>query len=252
MAWSRGELLHEGKSKQVWAVLDAQGAPRPDLVWLHYKDDATAFNGVKHAVVADKGAVNAALSRHLTGLVTARSSLRSHLLEPLGPLDHLCRRVEIIPLEVVVRNVVAGSCAKRFGREEGEVLSAPLVEFFYKSDALGDPPVSDVHALAFGWAERWELEFLRMAGLEVNRVLTDFWAGLGITLVDFKIELGRTAEGALVLADEISPDGSRLWERGTLRKLDKDVFRRDLGDLGATYRELYERVFGQPLHAVEA
>jgi len=237
---TRGALIREGKSKQVFAVDGDDGH-----VILHYKDDATAFNGVKHALIADKGAVNAALNWHLMKMVEARTGVDSHLVEKISDRDQLCRRVEIVPVEVVVRNIVAGSAAKRFGREEGELLPFPMVEFFLKDDDLGDPPMSDVHALAFGWAKQWELEYFRYAAEKVNAALQDFWGELGVDLVDFKIEFGRTPQGHLVLADEITPDGCRLWEKGTGRKLDKDVFRRDLGDLSDTYREVYQRVFGE-------
>jgi len=235
----RGALIREGKSKQVWEVVGD-----PGHVVVHYKDDATAFNGVKHAEVRDKGAVNAALNWHLMSLVEEQGKIPSHLVKRLGEVDQLCRRVDIIPVEVVVRNVVAGSASRRFGLEEGLTLSGPMVEWFYKSDELNDPPMSDCHALLFNWAEQWELEYFRHAALEVNRVLCKFWSDLGVTLVDFKIEFGRASSGQVLLADEITPDGCRLWETATGRKLDKDVFRRDIGDLGDTYREVYQRVFG--------
>lgn len=241
----RGAQIYEGKAKQVFATDDS------DLVWIHFKDDATAFDGAKKAVVADKGEVNARISAHLLDRV-ARAGVPTHLVEVAGPRDQVCRRVEIIPIEVVVRNVVAGSACKRFGRTEGEVLPRPMVEFFYKSDELHDPPMSEEHALVFGWAEEWEMVWMRHAAGIVNDVLRSFWDGLGVTLVDFKLEFGRSVEGGrptnrLLLADEITPDGSRLWEKGTMRHLDKDVFRRDLADLGDTYRELFARVFGHGL-----
>lgn len=239
----RAELLHEGKAKQVFATTD------PGYVWIHYKDSATAFDGAKKAEIEDKGEVNCRISARLLEYVYETTGIRHHLARLVSPRDQLCHRVEIIPIEVVVRNVVAGSIARRFGRTEGEVLPWPLVEFFYKSDPLHDPPMSEEHALLFGWAERWELEYLRWAALRVNETLRAFWDGLGITLVDFKLEFGRHASGAILLADEITPDGSRLWEKGTNRKLDKDVFRRDLGSLSDTYRELYQRVFGEGLRA---
>ena len=237
-----GELIREGKSKRVVALVDD-----PEHVLIIYKDDATAFNGVKHASVADKGRINAAISWHLMGYVAKETGLPTHLVSRVDETRQICRKVEIVPVEVVVRNIVAGSCCRRFGREEGEKLPFPMVEFFVKSDELGDPPCSDVHCIAFGWAEQWELEYFRMAALKVNDALCRFWDALGVDLVDFKIEFGRTPEGQLLLADEISPDGCRLWEKGTGRKLDKDVFRRDLADLGDTYRELYTRIFGVEL-----
>ncbi|MED5373520.1 MAG: phosphoribosylaminoimidazolesuccinocarboxamide synthase [Myxococcota bacterium] len=239
---TKGEKLHEGKSKQVYAV---QGDDRH--VILTYKDDATAFNGVKKDSVEDKGAINAAINWHLMNHVSKVTGVPNHLISEVDGTNHLCHKVEIVPVEVVVRNIVAGSCARRFGREEGEVLPFPMVEFFYKSDELNDPPISAVHARAFGWAHDWELAYFEHAALRVNAAMQAFWDALGVDLVDFKIEFGRTPEGHLLLADEISPDGCRLWEQGTGRKLDKDVFRRDLGDLSDTYRELYKRIFGRSL-----
>ncbi len=238
--------LYEGKAKQVYATSD------DDLVWLHFKDDATAFNGVKKASIRDKGEVNAAISAHIMGRVGA-AGIPTHLVEVAGPRDQICHRLEIIPVEVVVRNIAAGSICKRLGLEEGTALARPLVEFFYKSDELNDPLIIDDHALLFGWAEAWELAYLRHAALRVNAVLQEFWDSVDVTLVDFKLEFGRALgkgqQGRILLADEITPDGSRLWEKGTLRKLDKDVFRRDLGDLGDTYRELFARIFGEAFHA---
>lgn len=242
----RTELLHEGKAKQVYATTD------PGRIWLHYKDSATAFDGVKKAEIADKGAVNCGISAHLLRMVEREAGVPIHLETVLGPRDQICKKVQIIPIEVVVRNVAAGSFSKRYGVAAGTPLARPLVEFFHKSDALHDPPIADEHALHFGWAERWELEYLRWASSRVNDALIRFWDGLGVQLVDFKLEFGRLNPGAVLLADEITPDGSRLWEKGTQRRLDKDVFRWDLGDLSETYRELYARVFGHALGAQEA
>ena len=235
----RGELLYEGKAKRVFAVED------PELVIIEFKDDATAFNGVKRASISDKGRINLAISAYLFDEVAA-SGVDSHMVKVLSDTEMLCRRVEIVPVEVIVRNFVAGSLARRYGREEGPELDQPLVELFYKSDELDDPLMHEDIALAFGWAKAWEMAYMREAALEVNAALQRFWGTLDIDLVDFKIEFGR-AGGRLFLADEITPDGSRLWEKGTRRKLDKDVFRRDLGDLSDTYRELYARVFGRKL-----
>lgn len=235
----RGALLYEGKAKQVYASAD------PNRVILHFKDDATAFNGIKKASVADKGRINTAMTMHLFQRL-ATAGVRHHVVEQLSPTDLLCERVEIVGVEVVVRNRVAGSFAKRYGLEEGQALPAPLVEFFVKSDALNDPLINEDAAVMLGLAQRWELTYLAHAGLEINKILQAFWDGLGIELVDFKVEFGRH-QGRLLLADEITADGARLWERGTGRKLDKDVFRRDLADLGDTYRDLYQRVFGVAL-----
>lgn len=233
------ELLYEGKAKQVFATAD------PAFVVLHFKDDATAFNGVKKASIADKGVINCALSAHFLRLVEREAGVPTALVEQLGDRDQLFRKVEIIPVEVVVRNVVAGGLAKRLGMPEGASLSRPLVEHFYKSDALNDPQITEDCAQVLGMAKAWELACMREHALAVNDCLRRYWDSLGITLVDFKLEFGRVG-GRVVLADEITPDGSRLWEKGTGRKLDKDVFRRDLGDLSETYRELRRRVLGDP------
>ena len=245
----RGPLLREGKSKQLFLALNEDGSVDRKRVVLHYKDDATAFNGVKFDVVKDKGTVNAAISWHLTRLLEEEGGIRTHLIRKLSTVEHLCHNVEIIPVEVVVRNLVAGSAAKRFGRIEGEVLVEPMVEYFYKSTPLNDPHIGEVHALAFGWAERWELEFMKSSALAINEILRGYWSGWDLDLVDFKIEFGRSLSGTILLADEISPDACRLWEKGTRRKFDKDVFRRDLADLGDTYRELYARIFGKNVGA---
>jgi phosphoribosylaminoimidazole-succinocarboxamide synthase len=234
----KATLLYEGKAKQVYATQD------PERVILHYKDDATAFNGIKKAQIADKGVINCRLSAFFLEMV--RPTVPVHFEKQLSPRDQLCRKVEIIPVEVVVRNRIAGSFAKKLGLAEGGLLSRPVVELFYKSDALNDPPVNEDAALALGWAKGWELLCMREYALEVNRILIGFWDRLGVDVVDFKLEFGRIGQ-QVVLADEITPDGARLWERGTGRHLDKDVFRRDLGDLSETYREIYQRVFGERL-----
>jgi phosphoribosylaminoimidazole-succinocarboxamide synthase len=236
---NRGEQLYEGKAKRVYATDD------PGLVIIHFKDDATAFNGVKKASIADKGRINAALTVHLFQEVE-KAGVKTHFVKQLGERELLCKKVEIVPCEVVVRNVIAGSLAKRYGLSEGKPLPWPLVELFYKSDSLNDPMMNEDHAVLFGWATRQELAWMKEQSLLVNDVLKKFWGGLNIDLVDFKLEFGRW-QGNVVLADEITADGSRLWERGTGKKLDKDVFRRDLGDLSETYRDLYGRVFGHGL-----
>ena len=243
----KGALIHEGKSKQIFAVEGDE-----QHVIMHYKDDATAFNGVKKDTVVDKGEINAAINWHLMNHVSDVTGIPNHLVKALDSRNHLCHKVEIVPVEVVVRNIVAGSCCRRFGREEGEVLPFPMIEFFYKSDPLDDPPISAVHARAFGWAHDWELAYFEFAAAKVNAAMVDFWSALGVDLVDFKIEFGRTPDGHLLLADEISPDGCRLWEKGTGRKLDKDVFRRDLGDLADAYREVAKRLGVLPSNVTHA
>ncbi|MEQ1568187.1 MAG: phosphoribosylaminoimidazolesuccinocarboxamide synthase [Myxococcota bacterium] len=231
----RGPMLYQGKSKRVYATDD------PSRVVLEFTDSATAFNAKKRAEVGDKGRINCAISTHLLNLVGA-AGITHHQIATLGPTEVLCHKVEIVPVEVVVRNKVAGSFAKRYAVAEGTALAEPLVELFYKSDALDDPLVTADAAVLLGWAKRWELAFLTETALAINGVLREFWDGLGIELIDAKYEFGRL-DGRLVLADEITPDGARLWEKGTGRRLDKDVFRKDLGDLGDTYRALYARLF---------
>ena len=169
------------------------------------------------------------------------------MVEVLSDTELLCHRVEIIPVEVIVRNFIAGSLARRYGKDEGPELPWPLVEYFYKSDELNDPLMGADVPVLFNWAKRWELHFMAEQALQINEVLRNFWSELGVDLVDFKVEFGRTADGRVLLADELTPDGCRLWEKGTRRKLDKDVFRRDLGDLSETYHEVYRRIFGEDL-----
>jgi len=233
----RGALLYEGKSKDVFATDD------PSRVVLRFSDRATAFNAQKKANVSDKGRINCALTVHLLEKVGA-AGVRHHLIEKISDNELLCEKVEIVPLEVVVRDRIAGSLAKRYGLEEGAKLREPLVELFVKSDALGDPLIPDDAAVVLGFATRDEIRFLKEQGLAVHAVLRKFWADLGIDLVDAKYEFGRGRDGTLMLADELTPDGARLWDAKTGQKLDKDVFRRDLGDLGDTYRALAARVFG--------
>jgi phosphoribosylaminoimidazole-succinocarboxamide synthase len=229
-------LLYTGKSKEVWST------DHPDRVILRFTDQATAFNAKKKATVADKGRINCAITAHLFRAVAAKG-VSTHFHEENGPTELVCDRVEIVPIEVVVRSRAAGGLCKRYGVAEGTVLAEPLVEYFYKSDALDDPLVTEDTAVALGFCKRWELAFLRESALEVNRVLQSFWSDLGVELIDAKYEYGRK-DGRLLLADELTPDGARLWDRATGQRLDKDVFRRDLGDLGDTYRALFTRIFG--------
>ncbi|HHO49898.1 MAG TPA: phosphoribosylaminoimidazolesuccinocarboxamide synthase [Deltaproteobacteria bacterium] len=232
------ELLYTGKSKQIFATED------PARVLVRFTDEATAFNARKRAKVADKGRINCAISARLFEEV-GRAGVRHHLVRQLSPTDLLCERVEIVPVEVVVRSVVAGSFARRYGLTEGTRLPRPVVEWFYKSDALDDPLIGDDALLALGFAEPWELAFMTQAALTTHRALEQLWDRLGVDLIDAKYEFGRQ-EGRLLLADELTPDGSRLWEQGSGRPLDKDVFRKDLADLSETYRQLHARLLGGP------
>jgi phosphoribosylaminoimidazole-succinocarboxamide synthase len=232
----RGPMLYQGKSKQVFATDD------PARVVLRFTDQATAFNARKKAEVADKGRINCAITTHLFRKVEA-AGIAHHMIEPVSEVELLCHRVEIVPIEVVVRSRAAGGFTKRYGVEEGTPFPEPLVELFYKSDALDDPLVTADAAVLLGWAKRWEIAYLTEAALGIHELLRGFWLEIGVDLVDAKYEFGRF-DGKLLLADELTPDGARLWEVGTGRRLDKDVFRRDLGDLGETYRALFDRVFG--------
>ncbi len=232
---NRGDLLYEGKAKQLFATDD------PDQLVLHFKDDATAFNAKKKGQWERKGLVNCRISTILTRLVE-QAGVPTHLIDLINDTDQLVKHVEIVPVEVVVRNVVAGSLARRLGMEEGNPLSQPFVEFYYKSDELDDPMILRQWILEFGWATNEELDRMTKYALTVNRVVGDFFDQLNVKLIDFKVEFGRTRQGELVLADEITPDGSRLWEKGTNRKMDKDRFRHDLGNVSETYEELLKLV----------
>ena len=231
----KGVQLYEGKAKKVFATED------PDLLIVSYKDDATAFNGLKRGTISGKGVINNRMSNALMRLLE-RQGIPTHFVEELSERETLVRRVSIVPLEVIVRNLSAGSFSKRYGVEEGLVFAEPTVEFSYKNDALGDPLLNDSHALALGLATREELNQIRHYALEINRLLKEFWLSCGVTLVDFKLEFGRPADGSIILADEISPDTCRLWDSATGKKLDKDRFRRDLGGVEDAYREVMDRL----------
>lgn len=228
------EQLYEGKAKKVFATSD------PDLVIVDYKDDATAFNGLKKGTIVGKGVVNNKMSNYLMGLL-AKEGIETHFVEELSERRTLVKHVEIVPMEVIMRNVVAGSLSKRTGLPEGTVPSMPILELYYKSDELGDPMINADHALAFGWATEAELTQIEAMARKVNDVLKAFFAGVGVDLVDFKIEFGRY-KGKIILADEISPDTCRFWDSKTKEKLDKDRFRRDMGDVEGAYHEMMRRI----------
>jgi phosphoribosylaminoimidazole-succinocarboxamide synthase len=230
----RGALLYEGKAKRVYGTYD------PAQCVIEFKDDATAFNGVKKGTIADKGIMNNAMSSYLFTMLGA-AGVANHFLERISDREMLVRRVQIIPLEVIVRNIAAGSMSKRLGIPEGTVLGRPVVEFSYKDDALGDPLVNEDHIDALGAATEEEVAILRQLALRVNDLLRGRFASAHITLVDFKLEFGR-AEGTILLADEISPDTCRFWDSATGQKLDKDRFRRDLGGVEEGYHEVLERL----------
>ena len=228
------EQLYEGKAKKVFATSD------PDLVIVSYKDDATAFNGLKKGTIVGKGVINNRMSNYPMGLL-AKEGIETHYVEELSDSDTLVKHVQIVPLEVIMRNVVAGSLSKRTGLPEGEIPSMPILELYYKSDELGDPMINSDHALAFGWATKAELEQIESMARKINEILKKFFAGVGVDLVDFKIEFGRY-KGKIILADEISPDTCRFWDSKTKEKLDKDRFRRDMGGVEGAYHEMMRRI----------
>jgi phosphoribosylaminoimidazole-succinocarboxamide synthase len=228
------EMFYEGKAKKLYSTSD------PDLVIQYFKDDATAFNAKKRGTIESKGIINNRISELFFNLLD-REGIRTHFIRRLNDREMLCRRLKIIPVEVVVRNLVAGSLAKRLGREEGEKLPCPVREYYYKSDPLDDPLVNADHALAFGWATRAELDLIDSASLTINEVLSKFLDQRGIILVDFKLEFGRH-HAEVILGDEICPDTCRFWDKTTHEKLDKDRFRRDLGGVEEAYHEMLRRI----------
>ena len=228
------EQLYEGKAKKVFATED------PDVVIVSYKDDATAFNGEKKGTIQGKGVIN----NRMTNLVFRRfeeAGIPTHLIEELNDRETAVKKVEIVPLEVIVRNVAAGSFSKRMGVEEGTALLCPILEFSYKNDALGDPFINDDYALALGLATREELDTIRSTTLRINEIMKEYFLQAGLKLIDFKIEYGRY-HGQILLADEVSPDTCRLWDAKTNEKLDKDRFRRDLGNVEEAYEEVFHRL----------
>ena len=229
------EQLYEGKAKKVFATDD------PELLIVSYKDDATAFNGLKKGTIAGKGVINNRMSNLLMQRLE-KSGIPTHFVEELSDRETLVKKVSIVPLEVIVRNIAAGSFSKRYGVEEGFVFEAPTIEFSYKNDELGDPLMDEYHAIAMKLATKEEIETIKKYAFGVNEQLKAFWAECGVTLVDFKLEFGKLADGTIVLADEISPDTCRLWDSKTGEKLDKDRFRRNLGGVEDAYAEVMKRL----------
>ncbi len=232
---TKKEQLYEGKAKKVFTTED------PNLLIVDYKDDATAFNGVKKGTIVGKGVINNKMSNRLMQRLE-KAGIPTHFVEELSDRETLVKKVSIVPLEVIIRNIAAGSFSKRFGVEEGVVFDSPTIEFSYKNDELGDPLMNDYHAIALKLATREEIETITKYAFAVNRELKAFWAECGVTLVDFKLEFGKTADGTIVLADEISPDTCRLWDSKTGEKLDKDRFRRDMGGVEDAYAEVMKRL----------
>ena len=232
------EQLNEGKAKKVFATDDA------NLVIVDYKDDATAFNGEKKGTITGKGVINNVMSNHMFQLLE-QQGVPTHFVEQLSERETLVKKVSIVPLEVIIRNISAGSFAKRFGVEEGIVFDEPTIEFSYKNDELGDPLMNAYHAIALKAATREEIETIKAMAFKVNEVMKQYFDTLNVILVDFKLEFGKTADGKIVLADEISPDTCRLWDKTTKEKLDKDRFRRDMGGVEEAYQEIMKRVMGK-------
>lgn len=231
----KGKQLYEGKAKKVFETDDKE------LLIVAYKDDATAFNGLKKGTIVGKGVINNQMSNRLMQLLETKG-VPTHFVKELSERETLVRRVKIVPLEVIIRNISAGSFSKRYGVEEGIEFKRPTIEFSYKNDALGDPLLNDDHALALELATEDEIATIRKSAFKVNEVLKEFWAGCGVTLVDFKLEFGKTSDGKIILADEISPDTCRLWDSETKEKLDKDRFRRDMGGVEDAYAEIMRRL----------
>ncbi len=232
------ELIYEGKAKRVYAT------DKADEVIVSYKDDATALDGLKKGTIEGKGAINNRMSNYLMTLLE-KKGVPTHLVRELSDRETVVKRVSIVPLEVIIRNISAGSFAKRYGVEEGIVFDEPTIEFSYKNDDLHDPLINSYHALALGLATKGEIETIKRYAFTVNSVLCEYFLGLGVRLVDFKLEFGRLPSGEIVLADEISPDTCRFWDAKTNEKLDKDRFRRDMGGVEEAYKEMMHRVLGE-------
>ena len=229
--------LYEGKAKKVFATNN------PELVIVSYKDDATALDGLKKGTISDKGVINNKMSNYLCRLLE-KHGVPTHYVEELNDRETVVKKVSIVPLEVIIRNISAGSFAKRYGVKEGIVFKEPTIEFSYKNDDLHDPLINSYHALALNLATKEEIETIKTLAFKINNILKEYFLTLNVKLVDFKLEFGRLENGDIVLADEISPDTCRFWDADTNEKLDKDRFRRDMGGVEDAYNEMMKRVFG--------
>ena len=235
MGFEKKEQLYEGKAKKVYATGD------PEIVIVSYKDDATAFNGLKKGTISGKGAINNRMTNSMMQLLE-QHGIPTHFVKELSERETLVKHVKIVPIEVIVRNVAAGSLAKRLGLAEGTRLKSTVLEYCYKNDDLGDPMINDYHVYAMGLATKEELEKIAAYSFKINEIMTAFFQEIGVDLIDFKLEYGITNDGTLVLADEISPDTCRFWDAKTGEKLDKDRFRRDLGGVEEAYQEMMKRL----------
>jgi phosphoribosylaminoimidazole-succinocarboxamide synthase len=231
------EQIYEGKAKKVFKT------DNPELLIVDYKDDATAFNGEKKGTIAGKGVINNRVTNHLMKLLESKG-IPTHFVEEISERETVVKKVQIVMLEVIVRNIAAGSLSKRLGLPEGTKMASTVLEYCYKDDALGDPMVNDYHIAALNLASKAELEKISDYSFKINKILSEYLKDLGIELIDFKLEFGRTSDGTIVLADEISPDTCRFWDSKTHEKLDKDRFRRDLGGVEDAYKEILKRLLG--------
>jgi phosphoribosylaminoimidazole-succinocarboxamide synthase len=232
------EQVYEGKAKKVFRTVD------PEMFIVDYKDDATAFNGLKKGSIAGKGVINNRVTNHLMKLLE-KQGIPTHLVAEISPRETLVKKVVIVPLEVIVRNIAAGSLSKRLGLPEGTKLNKTVLEYCYKDDELGDPMVNEYHIAAMGWATGEEMALIAFYALKINDILSTYLKDLNIELIDFKLEFGKTSDGKIVLADEISPDTCRFWDSRTHEKLDKDRFRRDMGGVEDAYQEILKRLLGE-------
>ena len=231
-------MLYEGKAKKVYAT------ENPELYIVSYKDDATAFNGLKKGTIAGKGVINNRVTNYMMQMLE-KNGVPTHFVEEISDSETVVKKVQIVPLEVIIRNISAGSLSKRYGVEEGIVFEQPTIEFSYKNDDLGDPLINEYHALALKLATREEIDTIKTLAFKTNALMKDFFKKINVDLVDFKLEFGRLSDGTIVLADEISPDTCRFWDSRTHEKLDKDRFRRDLGNVEGAYQEMMRRILGE-------
>lgn len=234
---TKGKLLYEGKAKKIFET------DNPEVLLVSYKDDATAFNGVKKGTIEGKGLINNKVTNYMMRLLE-KSQIPTHYIEEISDRETLVKKVSIIPLEVIIRNVSAGSFAKNYGVEEGIIFDEPTIEFSYKNDKLGDPLINSYHAIALKLATKEEIETIKKYAFKINEEMKKFFISINVKLIDFKLEFGKLKDGAIVLADEISPDTCRFWDATTNEKLDKDRFRRDLGNVEGAYKEMMKRIIG--------
>ncbi|MBS4762636.1 MAG: phosphoribosylaminoimidazolesuccinocarboxamide synthase [Brachyspira sp.] len=234
---TKGKQLYEGKAKKIFET------DKPEILLVSYKDDATAFNGIKKGTILGKGIINNKVTNYMMRLLE-KAGIPTHYIEEISERETLVKKVSIIPLEVIIRNVSAGSFAKNYGVEEGIIFDEPTIEFSYKNDNLGDPLINSYHAIALKLATKEEIEIIKKYAFKINEEMKKFFISINVKLIDFKLEFGKLADNKIVLADEISPDTCRFWDATTNEKLDKDRFRRDLGNVEGAYKEMMKRIFG--------